>query len=105
MCKISQWKSDDAVTLDECPPGLFAFVRKNGEISIGFKSEYCSEVFNVPNIKTQPDAYCFTTGEYFWGDAHSVLERRELKVYPIKDMDAAEHSIVQNMRNAGLGQH
>lgn len=105
MSEIYQWKSDDAVTLDECPPGLFVFVRKDGDVSIGFKSEYCSEVIDVPGVKTQPDAYCLTTGEYFWGGAHSVLERRELKVYPIRDMDAVEHAIIQNVRDAGQGQH
>lgn len=54
-------------TLAECPPGFFRF----GD-SINFKSEYGDS-----------DAYCGSSGEYFWGGTSDRNERARLIVEPL----------------------
>jgi hypothetical protein len=68
--------SDNLVTLNQCPPGLFLY----GE-ELGFKSEYST--INSRN-EVQCDAYCVDSGEYFWGGAKSASERGALLVMPMK---------------------
>lgn len=67
----------DLVPLIDCPPGFFLF---DGEVC--FKTKYATE---VPEGSQQwwPDAYCESTGAYFWGGASSHKERAKLMVRPI----------------------
>lgn len=76
-------KFDDAasVTLRDAPPGLFAHTGSYG-VALGFKSEHASTV----NGMHSTDAFCFSSGERFWGGAHTVEEREEVRVIPI-DVD------------------
>jgi hypothetical protein len=76
---------DDLVTLIKCRPGLFLF---EGEVHL--KTEYGTE---SPQGSQQwwPEAYCGSTGEYFWGGAKTHEERADLMVRPL-DAAAVEHS-------------
>lgn len=71
------------VTLRDCPPGLFSF---NG--TLGFKSEYLTESKSHPGA-WQSDAYCVSTGEYFWGGTTNPSEREKLLVEPVRDLPQA----------------
>ena len=66
----------EPVTLNACPPGPFEF---NG--SIGFRSEYATTL-EEPR-RYQVDAYCFESGEYFWGGASGTEARAQLVVQPL----------------------
>ncbi len=52
-----------------------------------FKSEYGKTVEKNNRVFVQHDAYCVSSGEYFWGGAKTSLEREELRVYPISYED------------------
>jgi len=78
----------EAVTLAECPPGLFEF---GG--SLGFKTEYGMTLVdengaNMPGdqvrwkVTSWPDAYCLESGEVFWGGTKTHEERAKLLVRP-----------------------
>ncbi len=81
----------DLVTLAECPPGLFRF----GD-TLGFKAEYGAMQTigprDVPGDQIRwtvgrwPDAYCVSSGEYFWGGAKTQEARAALMVEPV-DLD------------------
>lgn len=64
-------------SLRECPPGLFLF---NG--TLGFKSEYRTTNKDTGFAKT--DAYVVLSGEYFWGNADSEIDREKLTVTPVQ---------------------
>ncbi|MCT8003252.1 hypothetical protein NZL82_15355 [Sphingomonas sanguinis] len=66
----------EPVTLNACPPGPFEF---NG--SIGFRSEYATTLEDPRRY--QVDAYCFESGEYFWGGASGTEARARLVVQPL----------------------
>lgn len=70
--------TDDKVTLDECPIGLF--FSADGELCL--KTEYGSNEGRI-------DAYIVSSGEFFWGGAGSVKEQRSVMVTPAKHVDAA----------------
>ena len=59
------------VTLNECPPGIF----RTEEGGYGFKSEY--------STKGKCDAYCLSSGEYFYGGVVDVEERGLQMVEPL----------------------
>lgn len=77
----------EAVTLADCPPGLFLF---NG--SLGFKT-VCGAMRGaiIPGGKVKwevthwPDAYCVESGDNFWGGAITHEDRAQLMVQPIAD--------------------
>ena len=69
----------EAVTLAECPPGLFLY-RGDGYESLGFKSVYKGETVSG----WQTDAYVVASGEYFWGGAKSGMQREQLMVIPME---------------------
>lgn len=60
-----------AVTLAECPPGLF--VTPDGHL--GLKTEY-----HCPHNGI--DAYVAESGEYFWGGVNNKVDRANLLVHP-----------------------
>lgn len=66
----------EPVPLNECPPGPFAY---NG--SLGFRSEYATTLEDPR--RHQVDAYCFESGEYFWGGAKGTEARGKLIVQPL----------------------
>lgn len=78
----------ELVTLAECPPGLFRF----GE-TLGFKSEYRAMQLvgpsNIPGpdlrwtVGRWPEAYCVSSGEYFWGGTKTQEARAALLVEPV----------------------
>lgn len=78
----------DAVTLAECPPGLFWF---GG--TLGFKTEYGAMELVGPSdqpgpdlrwtVSNHPDAYCAESGEYFWGGTTNQRDRANLMVRPV----------------------
>lgn len=72
--------TDDLVTLEDCPPGLFRF----GDM-IGFKSEYKSRVGGEFGAGVyQCDAYVVSTGEFFVGGAKTYADRGNLLVEPVE---------------------
>ena len=75
-----------AVTLNECPTGLFLF-QGDGAPCLGFKSEYRTVKQDRAGrtIGTQVDAYVVASGEYFWGGTVDWRKREELLVEPIDD--------------------
>ena len=62
---------NEKVTLNECPPGLFWF-----EDSLCFKSEYGDNYGHS-------EAFCVSSGEYFWGGTSDKRLREHLMVTPI----------------------
>lgn len=66
-----------AVTLSECPPGLFVY-----RDTLGFKSEYRST--NQHTGFSKSDAYVVESGEYFWGGAEHEKDRENLMVTPVE---------------------
>ena len=60
------------VQLRDCPVGLFLF-----DGSLGYKSEYGDNRGFV-------HAYCFGSGEYFWGGAKNAHDQGSLMVTPMK---------------------
>lgn len=67
-----------AVTLRECPPGLFLF-----DGILGFKSEYTTESLAYPGF-WQCDVYVVESGEFFWGGVADAPTREELLVCPVE---------------------
>lgn len=63
-------------TLGECPEGLFSF-----DGHYGFKTEYKTK--NESDGSWMTDAYCESSGEYFWGGAKTGSERERLIVNPV----------------------
>jgi hypothetical protein len=61
----------DECTFVDCPPGLFIFKGR-----LGLKSEYFT------NKKS--DAYCVSSGEFFWGGVDKYEDRDKLRVVPIE---------------------
>lgn len=84
--KNNPWVLARETTLDKCPEGLFMSMR-DGSYSLGFKSEYTASNGLV-------EAYCFTTGEMFWGGAKTVDEQRNLLVYPLADLHVVEEHVI-----------
>ncbi len=64
-----------AVRLSDCPTGLFKF---GG--TFGFKTEYHENFDSGISC----DAYCYPTGEYFWGGVSYHDARSKLLVIPCK---------------------
>jgi hypothetical protein len=58
------------VPLAKCPFGLFLF-----QGILGIKTEYHTD--------GKSDAYCMSSGEYFWGGTNIPTEREALMVTPI----------------------
>lgn len=73
----------EAVTLAECPPGLFLW---NG--TLGFKSEYGAmepaDLGKTWTVGNRVDAYCADSGEYFWGGTSNHDDRAKVMVTPIE---------------------
>ncbi len=65
------------VTLAECPPGFFLF---GGDVH--FKTEYATEI-PKGSLMFWPDAYCGSSGEFFWGGAKTHEDRARLMVRPL----------------------
>lgn len=86
---LEAWKMAHCCALSDCPEGLFMFLR-DGRYSLGFKSEYTADNGLV-------EAYCFTTGEMFWGGAKTPDRQRELTVYPLADHALAEKTIIAHI--------
>jgi hypothetical protein len=74
LMRIDVW-TGEACNLSICPPGLFLF----GE-TLGWKSIHMS--LDDDNLY-QCDAYCVSSGRYFWGGAESSGERSSLIVQPL----------------------
>jgi len=69
----------EAVTLADCPPGLFEF---GG--GLGFKTEYATPIKDGLFTYYFPEAYCVSSGEYFWGGTSKHSDRKLLMVKPIE---------------------
>jgi hypothetical protein len=67
--------TDFPCSLDECLPGPFVTMGKDGLELVGFKSEY-----RTPNGNAE--AFCGNTGEFFWGGAKDHEARSRMQVWP-----------------------